>query len=252
MARRVIVRRHKALLEGEPLDYFLHRVAGRRHVHLVVEETGELQVRAPYRFTRVEAERVIRAHAAWLAAALRRARERNARRPKLESGAELPLLDERLKLDVNPVQQADLFERRSALADGEIFRQRNVLRVRTRQRDHGDLRALLEAWYRAEARRYLLPRLDRLGSELDLRPSRVSIRAQKTRWGSCSERGGISLNWRLMLLPSMLVEYVLVHELCHLRHLNHSPRFWALLGSLMPDYRSLESQLEELQGKLAL
>ena len=154
MPRRVIVGRHQALLEGERLDYSLHRVAGRRHVHLVVEETGELHVRAPYRFSKVAAESVIRAHATWLVRALREIRERNALRPKLESGAELPLLDERLKLEVNPVQQTDLFERRSVLSDGEVRRQRNVIRVRTRQWDQSDLRGLLERWYRVEARRY--------------------------------------------------------------------------------------------------
>ena len=86
----------------------------------------------------------------------------------------------------------------------------------------------------------------------DFAYNRVTIRQQKTRWGSCSSQGTICLNWRLLLLPSDLCDYVLVHELCHLRHLDHSAKFWSLVESVFPDYEERERRLESLQGTLAL
>ena len=90
--------------------------------------------------------------------------------------------------------------------------------------------------------------IDRSG--VGVRPQRVTIRGQRTRWGSCSTHGTISLNWRLLQVPGELVDYVLVHELCHLRHMDHSPRFWALVAETVPDHARRRARLDALQGTL--
>ena len=109
---------------------------------------------------------------------------------------------------------------------------------------------VLHRWLRKQARRFLPALLDEISRRCGLDYQRVSIRSQKSRWGSCSSKGCISLNDRLMLLPFELVEYVLIHELCHTRHLNHSPEFWALVASYQPDYRYLDKQLGRVQSEL--
>ena len=76
-------------------------------------------------------------------------------------------------------------------------------------------------------------------------PSRVSLNAARTRWGSCSRDGSIRLNWRLVQYAPELIDYVIAHELAHLTELNHSPRFWAQLEALMPDYRQWQRQLAD-------
>ncbi len=81
---------------------------------------------------------------------------------------------------------------------------------------------------------------------------RITIRDQKTRWGSCSARGTLSFNWRLMLAPPAVLDYVVVHELCHLTHMNHSPAFWALVESVCPDYRIHRKWLKEHGQELIL
>jgi len=88
----------------------------------------------------------------------------------------------------------------------------------------------LNRWLARAARRTLLPRLSWLAEEHRFVFERAVVRSQRTRWASCSRRGTISLNCRLLFLPPELVDHVLLHELCHTRELNHSARFWTLLG----------------------
>jgi len=94
-----------------------------------------------------------------------------------------------------------------------------------------------------KAEDHLIPWLKRVSDESGLSYSSVSIRRQQTRWGSCSSRRLISLNARLLFLPPELVTCVLAHELCHTKHLNHSPRFWRLVESYLPDYRRFDRHL---------
>lgn len=106
-----------------------------------------------------------------------------------------------------------------------------------------DARDLLRRWLMASARRILPPHVDRLADETALRPAALSIRRQKTRWGSCTAGRRINLNCAALFLAPPLVEYLIVHELCHLRYMNHSRRFWRLVESFVPDYRSREAGL---------
>jgi predicted metal-dependent hydrolase len=97
--------------------------------------------------------------------------------------------------------------------------------------------AALERWYRRAARVEIAPRLDRAVFVANTSYTALTIRGQKTRWGSCSSKGAMSFNWRLLLAPEPVLDYVIWHEVCHLEVMDHSPRFWALLGSRWPHYR---------------
>ena len=112
-----------------------------------------------------------------------------------------------------------------------------------------ELRGLAEA-----ARTDIPPRVQHFAALMGVRCGRITIRAQKTRWGSCSAKGNLNFNCLLMLCPEEVRDYVVVHELCHLRELNHSPRFWALVESILPDYRThrkwLKKHGNELIGRL--
>lgn len=107
-----------------------------------------------------------------------------------------------------------------------------------------DLRPEIEAEMRAVAGRELLILVNRLATKKTGWPRRITVRNQRTRWGSCSCRGTISLNWRLIQTPAEVCEYVILHELCHLRHMNHSPQFWALVGEVCPEHRKHEAWLK--------
>ena len=106
--------------------------------------------------------------------------------------------------------------------------------------------ALIPALQRFVVRRaadLLRPRLEALSAETGLRHQRMCVRSQRTRWGSCTSRGVINLNAKLLFLPPELLRQALLHELCHLRQMNHSDRFWKLVASFEPDWRRLESRL---------
>jgi predicted metal-dependent hydrolase len=112
--------------------------------------------------------------------------------------------------------------------------------------------ALLRAWLAAEGRRHLPPWLAREAERLGLRPSGVQVRLQRTRWGSCSGTGRISLNAALLFLEPAVVRYLLVHELCHLVALDHSARFWRTVERHEPDYRALDRRLRDARAELPL
>jgi predicted metal-dependent hydrolase len=95
----------------------------------------------------------------------------------------------------------------------------------------------LERWYRRAARDEIAPRLDRACRLTGSSYSTLTIRGQRTRWASCSRSGTMSFNWRLLLAPEEVLQYVVWHEVCHLEVMDHSPRFWALLARWCPDYR---------------
>ncbi|MGB3612473.1 MAG: SprT family zinc-dependent metalloprotease [Elainellaceae cyanobacterium] len=103
----------------------------------------------------------------------------------------------------------------------------------------------LQQWVRHKAKGHLVSWLDQVSREIRLPYKQATIRRQKTRWGSCSSRKSINLNDKLLFLSPELVRYVLVHELCHTVHLNHSAAFWALVGQWEPEYRDLDRQLKD-------
>lgn len=114
-----------------------------------------------------------------------------------------------------------------------------------------DARQALRQALRAAAKRELPPRLMELAARADLRVARVTVRDQRSRWGSCSSRGTIALNWRLLLMPPEVRDYVLWHELMHLKRGDHSPAFWRLVEAVCPDYRAARAWLRKHGRELA-
>lgn len=116
----------------------------------------------------------------------------------------------------------------------------------------GDSRPALELFYRRAARREIAPRLDRASAIAGTPYSGLSIRAQRSRWASCSSRGQMSFNWRLLLAPERVLEYVVWHEVCHLQVHDHSPRFWSLVEAHWPTWRSERDWLRRHGATLVL
>lgn len=120
------------------------------------------------------------------------------------------------------------------------------------QKEKSPSQIRLEAIYREAAKEYFPKRVYHFAHILGVSYGNITIRDQKTRWGSCSSKGNLSFNWRLILAPPNVLDYVVVHELCHRKEMNHSPKFWALVESVMPDYKQYRKWLKENGNKLTL
>jgi predicted metal-dependent hydrolase len=108
-----------------------------------------------------------------------------------------------------------------------------------------DLRPAIEGHLRQLAARELPPRVLELAARHGLTVRRITVRNQKSRWGSCSRRGTISLNWRLIQTPAFVSDYICLHELVHLKQMNHSPKFWREMERVFPDYQTAKHWLKE-------
>jgi predicted metal-dependent hydrolase len=111
--------------------------------------------------------------------------------------------------------------------------------------DGAGLDALVERWYRGEARRVIAPRAHALAAALGGSVARIAIRDPRSRWGSCSTTGTLSFSWRLLLAPERILDYVVAHEVCHLRRPDHSGAFWSLVEEVFPGQESARRWLRE-------
>jgi predicted metal-dependent hydrolase len=220
-------RQGPAWLERDGVRLLVHLVrmrAARRYV-LRVRPDGALRVTIPPGGSRAEAMRFVERHLGWAFRERRRLLTERRTSPVWTTGTMIPLDGE-----LQPIERA-----------GEIAR---VGRIAARvDATAVDLRPALEHALRETARRELPPRLMALAAAHGLTVTHVSIRNQRSRWGSCSSRGRIALNFRLLQMPPFVREYILLHELMHLRQPNHSRRFWAQVQQVCPDFRAAEKWL---------
>ena len=191
--------------------------------------------------------------------------------PRLVDGGEVPLLGERLELlvHVEPGRTRSHVRRRAGVGaahpaalgpdlDGISTQtrpspvSRDVLHVRVGRPGVESLRDALERWYRRLARAEIEPRLDAAVARAGVSYSGLQIRGQRTRWASCSSTGAMSFNWRLLLAPAEILDYVVEHEVAHLEVHDHSERFWSLLGRRVPEYREHEAWLRRHGQSLRL
>ena len=177
----------------------------------------------PRRMPAAEAERLMLQHAAWVDRHVSRIEAEQARlgaRPALGEGRVLLVAGERLRISA-----VDAGHRRPVRGRVEAVPGGLVVRL---GRDGRSTASLLEPWLRERAREVIGARVAARAAELGVRPGRLAIRDQSTRWASASASGALSFSWRLVLAPPFVLDAVVVHELAHLRIRNHSRRFWAL------------------------
>jgi predicted metal-dependent hydrolase len=182
---------------------------------------------------RVQAAEILEENAAWVIEKTRKYDSYREEVPerRYEEGATFPYLGESHEVVV---------ESRSASTVGD-----NTLRLAKHHVEDTSVKRALETLYRRMARREFEKLADRHATEIGVDYEKIEIRNQRTKWGSCSSTGTLGLNWRLMMAPPEIAEYVVIHELAHLREANHDDAFWSLVAEHDPDYLSHAEWLEE-------
>ncbi len=222
----------RAVLLGRAVSYRFER-RQRRTFAIAVNHDG-LRVLAPMRAPLREVEAFLQEKAGWITRKLDEwsARGRPARLLG-RTGESLPLFGRTLALEVVPGKRAVLLQE-----------DRVVVRA-----DH-DAPGLLKEWIRARALETFTARAAHFAARIDLPPPPVALMDARTRWGSCSARGRIRLSWRLAHLAPELSDYVVAHEVAHLREMNHSRRFWALVETLYPAHRAARQAIRRAGATL--
>jgi predicted metal-dependent hydrolase len=231
----------KVSLAGELVEYRLIR-ARRRTIGMEVDLSG-LSVRAPRWVTLSEIEEALIERAQWIVKAIAewRARRRDVMPREWKSGAPILYRGRELSLEVFP-------SRRTGIAP-DLF---HLTVLHPQAHDEAEVAGLVGKWLRDEAWALVAPQVDIYAGRLTTTAKPVlRLSNARSEWGSCNARGEIRLNWRLVQLPPTLAEYVVAHEVAHLVELNHSPRFWALVESLMPGHAALRRELEDWTALLA-
>jgi hypothetical protein len=200
------------------IDYTVRRSERARRVRVTVDAARGVEVVLPRRAPEREAAAAVRELTPWIDRRL--AELEHARATVAARGDAVPYLG--LLLTVRPERGRTRVHRRG----DELLTPAGAARVDA-----------LERWYRRAARDEIEPRLERACDRVGATYTRLSIRGQRTRWASCSRSGAMSFNWRLLLAPEPVLDYVVWHEVCHLDVMDHSPRFWALVARHCPDYR---------------
>lgn len=224
-ARRELLR-----IDGTAVSVTLrHNPRARRLLIRVHPSTGEVTVVAPSRRALDHALDFARSESAWI-------QKRLAKVPRLiELGLGVSVLFRGVEHQVTAGGSGP------APVWTETLGGENFIRIGGRA-EHAPRR--LVDFFKREARRVLSARTHELAQRIDMQASRISVRDTQSRWGSCSTERSVSYSWRLILAPPFVLDYVVAHEVAHMRHMNHGPRFWKLVKELMPEMESAQRWLK--------
>lgn len=228
-------------MAGPHFDYQIRESARAKYMSLRVTVDRGLEVVIPRGFDRRLIPTFLRDKSAWVEAALskvQQVRQRRMAEPKQALPTDIVFPACERKWSVQYVHKRTNSIRLTDDRNGCLLMSGPV-------DDLAACYSVLQLWARRHAFSVLNPWLRRLSAETGIAFVKTAIRSQKSRWGSCSSSGTISLNQKLLFVEPDLVTYVLIHELCHMREMNHSHRFWRLVGQFYPDYRLARRRLKE-------
>jgi predicted metal-dependent hydrolase len=205
----------------------------RKSIAIIIKPDGKLVVRAPHHATDEHILDFIERKRGWIEQKQAEMRQRppSFNPPKFVAGETLLYLGQRCTLDISgkAVPLLDFKENRFILA----------------RKAKPQAKELLTAWYKKQARQVFTERLQVYARRHNLAYKRLHLSSARTRWGSYSSSGTLSLTWRLVMAPLPVIDYVVVHELAHTKEKNHAKRFWNLVASIMPDYQQHRKWLKE-------
>lgn len=232
---------HSLLLNtGETIAYQLERRI-RRTVGLKITQDG-LIVHAPKRIAQYQLETILQQKSNWILKKLKSLQQQQLPPLQWQDGEQLLLLGNQVTLAI----KHDVPSRAS------VSHSPGVLALDLPTAEKAAVSRKVLQWYKKQALVDFARRLEIFSAKLGVPTPKLLISSARTRWGSCNSKREVRLNWRLLQAPPHLINYVICHELAHLKEMNHSARFWAVVASIYPDYKSAEKELKAWSPKLHL
>ncbi|WP_457623396.1 M48 family metallopeptidase [Persephonella sp.] len=212
--------------------YTIKKSKRRKNVAIVVTDVGELIVKIPYNYSIRNIDKLLIKHSDWIDKKIRSAKERSDKFKKrnFTHGENFLFLGKWYPLIVTENSESLIF------LNNSFYLSKDKL---------DNAKELFYKWYFERASEIIFERVDFYSNKTGLKPKRVKLSKAKKRWGSCSSKGNINLNWRLVMSPMNVIDYVVVHELVHLKIMNHSKDFWCKVEEILPNFKQSKRWLNE-------
>jgi hypothetical protein len=236
-----LIEKREINIDGQTITYTVRRSFKARRVRLEVRQQTGLTVIVPRSYPISQLYGLLKSKERWISRNLARFSQSQSlsATKELQIGDIVPYLGRDLELVQQENHHGD-----------KVFLDGDKLAVSPDLFNNGLLEPALEQWYRTEAAKLITEKTTKLSSQMGIDYKRIVIRGQKTRWGSCSRKKNLSFNWKLIMAPEPVVEYVIIHELIHLKEMNHSKKFWELVAQHCPGWREHKKWLKQHEADL--
>lgn len=217
------------------LPHYVHIVNPRlKHIYLALNDAGELVVKSP-KVSQRQIEQLLLKKASWITRSRKKFEEKKGKSVNFTKEPELYFLGESHHLRLIQCEK----KRTKLTFDGELF----ILYYATY--DESIFQRHIDSFYKEESKSYIPPLIEKWSQTMDVQPNRISFRKTKRQWGSCSSKNDLSFNTMMMKLPPDVIQYIIVHELAHIKHKHHQKAFWAFVAHYLPEYKR---QVKELKN----
>lgn len=209
----------------------------RKSLEISIQPPDNIRVRAPKWSSEEEILKIVKSKGKWITQKLFEFKDVEYRKRKKEyvNGESFMYLGRNYSLEI--IKNEDVKRPQVKLYRGKFYIETNTM-------DQDKLKQAMEQWYREKTLEKILEKADYYKSYFNKDPNSIKVKEQKKRWGSCNSRGNLMFNWRCSMAPSNVLDYIVVHEMCHMIHLNHSKNFWKLVEKIMPDYKNRKEWLK--------
>lgn len=226
---------HSFQINNKTVYYYFEKSPQARKYRITHLHGNVFRITTPWRGRTPDPEELLHRHRRWISNRLSDRNNRAYPLPELKEGGKIPLLNAKwtLKIQTGGTRKATWM----------FYPEEQILCLSARY--SSGIPKELEHWYKYMGEDYLARRISHWAGQMKVNPAGFRIKNQRTIWGSCSHRNNLNFNWRIMVLSPEAADYLIIHELAHLRHLNHSPRFWKMVEHFCPDFRNGRKELKE-------
>ncbi len=226
------------------IDFFYQLTkSNRKSIVIQIKSDGSIHVRAPYRVSLAEIERFLHNKKAWLVKTVGQVLAVQSDVPpvKFEDGERFWYLGNEYRLEL----QTEDRRKENRVGENRVgISEDRIIMMLGQDMGLTERQAMMEQWYRQQAQRVITAKADFFADALNVKYVKLRMKNPKTRWGSCSSKGNLNFNWHIIMAPEAVVDYLVIHELCHLLHMNHSALFWKSVEGLCPDYKDARKWLK--------